>query len=337
MEKYEQRLGLREPWLPTSKEYQQVLQYIDTRKFRRALDKLQFLVIQRLLELEKAHSSGLSYGLCSKLSKALAKREDGIKTALTTYNTLAARMNPPAPLLHKDDVLAYTYMGEFDLLKFSYSRADILEKEWCQPANRQIAMKHFKIQRAHEEIKRVNIEVRRLLTSIRDENKSLRDHVVTLRLCDPLLAEEIERYRQHRLRLNGINLLWIHKIQNIPGYTGHSSPGKKADNSSNTMSTQMPMGSPLDLQTHGIVETVETAASEFQDMMGIEAEDLSLLHNEMQNERTEEDLIADDQQNARVAEVVELLHVIAEKPPPVKSRNRLRDVVPGAMMSRFRI
>ena len=101
-------------------------------------------------------------------------------------------MDPPAIQLHKEDVFGYTFIGEFDFLRYSYSRADITQKPWANPANRQIASKYFKILRAREEIQRVNVEVRRLQTWIRDENANLRVAVEQLKENDSELAYDIE-------------------------------------------------------------------------------------------------------------------------------------------------
>lgn len=54
----EVQLQIGESWTPASTQYRETLAYIYIRDFRRALDKLQYLVIQRILELEKAGMSG---------------------------------------------------------------------------------------------------------------------------------------------------------------------------------------------------------------------------------------------------------------------------------------
>jgi hypothetical protein len=54
----EERLGIKERWTPQHPEYLSAFERIKSRDFRRALDKLQQLVVQRLLELAKANLSG---------------------------------------------------------------------------------------------------------------------------------------------------------------------------------------------------------------------------------------------------------------------------------------
>lgn len=54
----EVQLGITETWAPTSPQYCETLAYMYIRDFRRALDKLQHLVLQRILELEKAGMAG---------------------------------------------------------------------------------------------------------------------------------------------------------------------------------------------------------------------------------------------------------------------------------------
>jgi hypothetical protein len=49
----EVKLGVQNRWTPSSPEYQETVKYMSMRKYHRALDKLQKLVIQRLFELHK--------------------------------------------------------------------------------------------------------------------------------------------------------------------------------------------------------------------------------------------------------------------------------------------
>lgn len=51
-------LGVDVPWSPNHPRLLETIGYIQTRDFHRALDKVQQLVTQRLLELSKTHMSG---------------------------------------------------------------------------------------------------------------------------------------------------------------------------------------------------------------------------------------------------------------------------------------
>ncbi|TFY75526.1 hypothetical protein EWM64_g8487 [Hericium alpestre] len=57
--------------------------------------------------------------------KALKKWGTAICNAIKRYNELAQQLNPPAPALEWKDVVNYTFVSEFDLLRHSYSRTDI--------------------------------------------------------------------------------------------------------------------------------------------------------------------------------------------------------------------
>jgi hypothetical protein len=54
----ERRLGVDERWTPGHEEYQRALQYLNNRKFIRAVEALEGLVVQRLFELSKANLVG---------------------------------------------------------------------------------------------------------------------------------------------------------------------------------------------------------------------------------------------------------------------------------------
>lgn len=57
--RYESVLDIIERWKPESAEYKEGLQLLRERKYRRAVDSLERLMMQRLLELTKLGQSGL--------------------------------------------------------------------------------------------------------------------------------------------------------------------------------------------------------------------------------------------------------------------------------------
>lgn len=56
----ELKLDVAETWTPDHPQYQETLRYMHMRRFHRALDTVQRLVCQRLLEMTKANASGMS-------------------------------------------------------------------------------------------------------------------------------------------------------------------------------------------------------------------------------------------------------------------------------------
>ncbi|KAG1886150.1 hypothetical protein F4604DRAFT_1917844 [Suillus subluteus] len=139
-----------------------------------ALDKLQQLVVQRLLELAKANLLGTGYKLHVHISKAIKAQSKAIRNALDEYNKLAPSMQPPAPQLTWNDIMNYGFLSKFELLKHSHSQQDVLTKPWTVPGNREIAMMYFKMKCLHEELIHLNVEVHQL---------------------QPLLAHEVEELR----------------------------------------------------------------------------------------------------------------------------------------------
>ena len=92
------------------------------------------------------------------IAKLLQSRSHAIKTALERYNVAAAAMCPPKPQLQWDQVVEYSFLSQFDLLR-SDSREDISQRPWATPAGRLAMDLYFKVQRAHEEIQRLNVEI----------------------------------------------------------------------------------------------------------------------------------------------------------------------------------
>ena len=154
------------------------------------------------------------------ISKALTRRSAAIRTALERYNKLAPRQNPPCQKLDYTQVISYTTLGDFTLLK--HSRADIISKPWANSSNREMAMKYFKVVRSGEEIARLNIEVHRLQAWVDFDDNMIRSAINELRHDDGsahLAAEMAELYAE-RHQVNNIHRARIAKICMLDGYLG---------------------------------------------------------------------------------------------------------------------
>ncbi|KZV82873.1 hypothetical protein EXIGLDRAFT_626428, partial [Exidia glandulosa HHB12029] len=92
-------LGIDVRWTTESREYQDALASMAERDWRRALDKLELLMVQRMFELAKTHTfgTGMRYKLRQAIGKGLKSRSQAIRAAVQKYNTLAETLNPPAP------------------------------------------------------------------------------------------------------------------------------------------------------------------------------------------------------------------------------------------------
>ncbi|KAI0083021.1 hypothetical protein BDY19DRAFT_873857, partial [Irpex rosettiformis] len=212
-------------WTSQYPQYQETLRYIQAQRFHRALDKVQRLVVQRLLEMTKANASGMSYKLRTSIGKAMKTRSKAIHNALKKYNTLALQMDPPAPILEWKDVMNYAFVSEFDLLHHMYSHKDISQLPWAVQVNREIAGKYYKIKCAQDEIVRLNIECRRLQTHIRDEEATHLQVIHRLTLDSPLLAAEVRKAYENRRRVNRIHKVRLGAIQSLEGFSGWMTEG----------------------------------------------------------------------------------------------------------------
>jgi len=137
-------------------------------------------------------------------------------------------MNPPAPILDWKNIVNYTFVSEFEILRHSYSRTDLASRPWILPANREIASRYFKVVRAHEEMRRLNIKIRRLYTAIHDDQHHLLNIADSLVQTDPLQAAEIRDIYQCRARVNRIHLARLRAIMQLPGYSGSTDRGVRA-------------------------------------------------------------------------------------------------------------
>ncbi|KAI6013405.1 hypothetical protein BKA83DRAFT_4063389, partial [Pisolithus microcarpus] len=226
----EMRLGIQPRWEIGGEEYKRYKAEATMVKYRVALDELERLVVMRLFELSKIAMSGTGYKLRQQISKALQRRSETIRNAISRYNTQAAALNPPCPPISWKDIAEYSFLGEFDLL--CHSRADVRDNDWAKPAFRQATVKFFKLQRACEELKRVSVEACRLQTFIHDEEAHVAKITDELLTSDHLLAAELKR--QHRSH-HAINELHLHRLDQIarhPQYVGSCGVGIRLKNTS---------------------------------------------------------------------------------------------------------
>ncbi|KAK2460041.1 hypothetical protein APHAL10511_007964 [Amanita phalloides] len=168
--------------------------------------------------ITKLSSSGTGYKLHRQIAKALQRRSEAIQKAITHYNAQAAKLDPPHQQLSWKDVVDFSFLGEFNLLRFSKLQS---EKEWMRPAVREAITKYLKLSRVHEEIERLNIEVQRLRRSIEDEERHVKCTIEQLegeRLH--LLTGELRRRWRLQSKINLIHLKRLDRLESEPYYTG---------------------------------------------------------------------------------------------------------------------
>ncbi|OCH91902.1 hypothetical protein OBBRIDRAFT_727825, partial [Obba rivulosa] len=222
------KLAVAERWTPEHPKYQETLKFMRHRDFHRALEKVQQLVVQRLLEMSKANMTGLGYKMRTSIWKALKTRGKAIRSALKKYNKLALQMDPPAPILEWKNILNYTFVSEFDLLRHSHSSStsEVSKKPWAVPFNREVAAKYWKIRGAFDELKRLHVEIPRLRTHIQLQHAEFNHAVKTCHDTDALLAAELQTQFQRIKRVNAVHLRRLHSLTHLRGFTGSVSVGR---------------------------------------------------------------------------------------------------------------
>ncbi|OSD07636.1 hypothetical protein PYCCODRAFT_1359298 [Trametes coccinea BRFM310] len=219
-------LNIEARWQPCDALYQQTLQYMATRKYQRALGKLQRLVILRLFELHKMNLAQTGYRMRTYIAKNLQRRCKAIRSAVKEYNAAAQALDPPRETLDWTRVSHYTFLEEFTLLRGS--RDDLHNKPWSHAHIRETMRISRRIARAREEIENVNREARRLHTHIRDEECLLTRVLNDLKMQgDPLHGAVLE-YARHRRTANARNLAYLMRMYSMEGFTGNSTPGTRA-------------------------------------------------------------------------------------------------------------
>ncbi|KAI6149057.1 hypothetical protein EDD17DRAFT_1766528 [Pisolithus thermaeus] len=216
---FERQHNITDCWTPLHREYINAREYTKHRAFIRAVEELEGLVVQRMFELSKANLAKTGYKMRKHISKAISRRSAAIRAALERYNKLAPRQRPPRPKLDYAEVIGYSLLGEFSLLK--HSHYEILEKPWALPDNREMMMKYYKLQRSQEEITRLNVEIRRLQAWLDFDGERMKVAAQGFRDSGSSeLAFEMESMYAERVRVNDFHRAQLQKIYEMPGYTG---------------------------------------------------------------------------------------------------------------------
>ncbi|CDO75653.1 hypothetical protein BN946_scf184941.g6 [Trametes cinnabarina] len=228
----EEALNIDVRWQPEDPSYWETLQYMATRKYQRALGKLQRLVILRLFKLHKMNLAQTGYRMRTYIAKNLQRRCKAIRNAVKEYNAAAQALNPPREALDWSKVSHYTFLEEFTLLQDTGNT--LLEKRWAQPHVRETMRIARRIARAQEEISNVNREARRLHTHIRDEERLLSRILADLKSRgDPIYGAVLD-YSRHRRAANARNLACLLRMYSLDGFTGNPTPGVRASEDART-------------------------------------------------------------------------------------------------------
>ncbi|KAI6011801.1 hypothetical protein BKA83DRAFT_4466713 [Pisolithus microcarpus] len=211
VQELEGRLGITCRWVPEDGEWQAAARLVANRKYQRALDNVEHLVVSRIFELSKMNQSGTGYKLRKHIGKALQTRSAAIRAALSQYNAAAK------PLVE------YAFLADFNLLRDT--RQDVSTRPWASPTARLAINTFFKLCRAEEEVTRLNVEIHRIVTYLIDEDRYLRACEALYRDTHPALAHQISIYHGIRSRFTPSHLRSLEKISRHPGFSGMLTPG----------------------------------------------------------------------------------------------------------------
>ncbi|KAF8163878.1 hypothetical protein K438DRAFT_1618050 [Mycena galopus ATCC 62051] len=221
----ERQLSIEVRWTTEDPEWIQAAELVVKRRYGRVIDTLEGLVVKRIPELTKVNQSGLAYKLRDHIAKALKTRSKAIRNALNRYNAAAEVLDPPGRLLTWAEVVDYTFLADFDLLRSPDTTSSI--RAWVTPAARQLLDSYHKLQRAREEIPRLNIEIRRFVTYMKDERAFLVHRESEIRAEDPVLVFFVWKYRNRRGRFDDIHSKRLLAMRKKLGaaFTGTLQPG----------------------------------------------------------------------------------------------------------------
>ncbi|KAL5511011.1 hypothetical protein ACEPAG_3730 [Sanghuangporus baumii] len=135
------------------------------------------------------------YKLRKQIGKTLKTCSKVIGTAVSCHSNAARKLNLP-PSLVIEDVLSYVLLGQFDLLRDS--RYGITKKPWSRDAEREAAMKFFKLERSQEEVKCISVKLCRLYAYTHTIDKHIKTAIAELEGKDTLLVFQLQKRDEKR-------------------------------------------------------------------------------------------------------------------------------------------
>ncbi|KAF8196114.1 hypothetical protein BJ912DRAFT_847093 [Pholiota molesta] len=221
----EVKMGITTRWHASMPEYIDAKRYMSRRRYEKAVDALQKLVVQRLFELQRMNQSKNGYRMRTHIAKALQRRSKTIHRAVKAYNAAALDLSPPRPTIDWNKVSHYQFLEEFPLLR--NTSQDLTGKRWATPAVRETMKQYNRVCRAREEIIRCNVEIRRLHTSIVDEANFFRELLPKLNTLSSPIFGAVKEYIILRTRVNDNILERLFQIYSLDGFSGNPAPGTR--------------------------------------------------------------------------------------------------------------
>ncbi|KAJ6573764.1 hypothetical protein DFH09DRAFT_1311848 [Mycena vulgaris] len=256
---FEEEHGYETRWAPTSQEYMDALVLMGQRRYRLCLNKLERLVVQRLLELTKLSMSGVGYKLREKIGKALKTRAQAIQKVLTEYNTAAAQLNPPR------EQLSWAQLA------------------WTNPSRREARLLYFGIKQAKEEIRRLNVEITRLITFMFDEHFDYWRAIGSCIITAPHLARELSEQWVARTAINRSIVERLVKASQLVGFSGSLFPGLRLERDP-ALNSDIPLP-PWASDTLGLFEVAvddDEDAEMARELVGVDDEMMAQLMENME-------------------------------------------------------
>ncbi|KAJ7692509.1 hypothetical protein B0H14DRAFT_3100781 [Mycena olivaceomarginata] len=190
VQELEEKLGISDCWTSESPQWTATVQQVKQKKYQKALDAVELLVVERIFELTKINQSQTDkgYKLWRHIVKALQARSKAVCNAIDRYNAAAIALDPPVASLTWEQVVEYTFLADFDILRDTRAEGHFL--------------------RGRE-------------SSLRSTEGKTPEQAEE----DLLLAVQMKLYREQRGRFDDDHRDNFRRLAKLKGFTGSISPG----------------------------------------------------------------------------------------------------------------
>ncbi|KAE9384969.1 hypothetical protein BT96DRAFT_841316, partial [Gymnopus androsaceus JB14] len=212
----ESKLGVTVCWKEGLEEWEAAKTLVKEHEYRKALDKLEGLLVSHIFEMSRLNVAGTGYKMRKHLANALKSQSKSIKAAIEAYNAAACALSPPCEQLSWDKILEFSFLSEFDILQDA--RTDVRTKKWATQKNHLLMQQFFKLLSAETELTRLHTEIRRMITYMEDEEETICLTAERVGCSDPALALQIKLHGNMRSRFNRLHWQRFWAITKLKGF-----------------------------------------------------------------------------------------------------------------------
>ncbi|KAF9065536.1 hypothetical protein BDP27DRAFT_1424740 [Rhodocollybia butyracea] len=191
----EEKLAIQICWSEGSEKWEEAKKAVKEIAYRKALDKLEGLLVAQVFEMSCLNVMGTGYKLWKHIANTMKIHSKTISAAIIFVRK---RLN------------MFTFQSSIF--------CKMQERKWATPGNQLIMTRFFKLIRTEEEICRLHMEIQRLITHMFDKEDLILNKAEDMELENPGLVLQLRSYWNEQGKFNKLHHRHLFAIKKLPGF-----------------------------------------------------------------------------------------------------------------------